>query len=100
MRKVKIIGGAVTKFGKHPEMSIKDLAREASWRAIRDAQVNPRDIETIYCGNAVDGLLSGQEDVRGQVVMRDVGLAGKPIVNTPNACASSSTALREAFEGI
>jgi acetyl-CoA acetyltransferase len=32
--------------------------------------------------------------------MRDVGLAGKAIVNTPNACASSSTAFREAWLGI
>ncbi|MBU2646095.1 thiolase family protein [bacterium] len=32
--------------------------------------------------------------------MRDAGLAGKPIINTPNACASSSTAFREAWLAI
>ena len=96
-REASIIGVGMTDFGKFPHKSLKDLAREASWAAIRDAGVDPRRIQAVFCGNAVEGLLSGQEDVRGQVVMRDAGLAGKPIVNTPNACASSSTALREAW---
>ncbi|HBX24185.1 MAG TPA: thiolase [Desulfotomaculum sp.] len=99
-REVAVIGTGMTRFGKHPDKSIKELAREATWKAIKDAGVNPRDINVIYCGNAVDGLLSGQEDVRGQVVMRYVGLAGKPIINTPNACASASTAFREAWLAI
>lgn len=99
-REVAIIGVGMTKFGKHPDKTIKDLAREATWKAIRDANVNAKDIGAIYCGNSVEGLLSGQEDVRGQVVMREAGLAGKPIINTPNACASSSTAFREAWLAI
>jgi acetyl-CoA acetyltransferase len=96
-REVCIIGVGMTQFGKFPDKGIKDLARESSWLAMNDAGVQPKDIQAVYCGNAVEGLLSGQEDVRGQVVMRETGLAGKPIVNTPNACASSSTALREAW---
>ncbi|MBI4775632.1 MAG: thiolase family protein [Deltaproteobacteria bacterium] len=96
-RNVAVIGIGMTKFGKHPELSLKDLAREAGWAAIRDAGVDPRNIEVIYCGNSVEGLLSGQEDVRGQVVMREMGLAGKAVINTPNACASSSTSFREAW---
>ena len=96
-RSVSIIGIGMTQFGKHPELTIKDLARDATWEAIRDAGIDPRRIEVIYCGNSVEGLLSGQEDVRGQVVMRETGLAGKAVINTPNACASSSTSFREAW---
>lgn len=96
-REVSVIGVGMTSFGKQPDKSLKDLAREATWKAIRDAGVVPGDIKVIYCGNAVEGLLSGQEDVRGQVVMRDAGLAGRAIINTPNACGSSSTAFREAW---
>jgi len=99
-REVSIIGVGMTKFGKQPHLSTGDLARIATWKAIEDAGVKPKDIEIIYCGNAVDGLLSGQEDIRGQVVMRDAGFSGIPIVNTANACASSSTAFREAWLGI
>ena len=96
-REAYIMGVGMTPFGRFPEKSCADLAREASWAAMEDAGVDPRRVQAVYCGNAVDGLLSGQEDVRGQVAMRATGLAGKPIVNTPNACASSSTALREAW---
>ena len=96
-RSVSIIGIGMTQFGKHPELTIKDLARDATWEAIRDAGIDARRIEVIYCGNSVEGLLSGQEDVRGQVVMRETGLAGKAVINTPNACASSSTSFREAW---
>lgn len=99
-REVAVIGVGMTRFAKHPEKTIRDLAREATWKAIRDASIDPKRIGIIYCGNAVEGLLSGQEDIRGQVVMREAGLAGKPIVNTPNACASSSTAFREAWMAI
>lgn len=99
-RQVSIIGVSMTKFGKHPDKSIKDLAREASWGAIRDSGVDPKAIGVIYCGNSLAGLLTGQEDISGQVVMRDAGLAGKAIVNTPNACASASTAVREAWLAI
>jgi acetyl-CoA acetyltransferase len=99
-RQVSIVGVSMTKFGKHAGKRTKDLACEATWGAIKDAGVRPEDIEAIYCGNAVDGLLSGQEDVRGQVVMREAGLAGKAIINTPNACASASTAVREAWLSI
>ncbi|MFH1136993.1 MAG: thiolase family protein [Pseudomonadota bacterium] len=96
-REAYIIGVGMTPFGKFPQKTFADLAREASWLALEDAGVDARRVEAVYCGNAVEGLLSGQEDIRGQVAMRETGLAGKPIVNTPNACASSSTALREAW---
>lgn len=99
-RQAVVIGVGMTKFGKQPNRGIKDLAREATWKAIKDAGVNPRDIQVIYCGNSMEGLLSGQEDVRGQVVMKDIGFAGIPIINTPNACGSSSTAFREAWLAI
>ena len=96
-RQAVIIGVGMTKFGKHADQSFQDLARDASWAAIEDAGINARDIEVVYCGNSLEGLLSGQEDIRGEVAMRETGLAGKPIINTPNACASSSTAFREAW---
>jgi len=37
-------------------------------------------------------LITGQETIRGQVVLRHTGLMGIPIVNVENACASASTA--------
>jgi len=48
-------------------------------------------------GNAAAGLITGQECIRGQVVLREMGIDKIPIVNAENACASSSTAFQLAW---
>lgn len=93
MREVAIIGVGMTKFGKHLDKPLRELSREASWEAIKDAGINPREIEIVYFANTYGGRLWGQDSVRGQVAMREVGLVGIPIVNVENACAGGSTAL-------
>jgi acetyl-CoA acetyltransferase len=40
MRKVKIIGGAVTKFGKHFDRNMKSLVAEAVLDALKDAGIS------------------------------------------------------------
>ncbi len=97
MREVAIIGVGMHPFGKHPQSSLKDLGREAIWAAIDDAGVDPRRIGCAYVGNSLAGLLTGQEGVRGQVILHDAGLDEIPVVNVENACASGSTALRGAW---
>jgi acetyl-CoA acetyltransferase len=83
-------------FGRHSESSLKDLARVAVIRAVLDAGMGIHDIQAAYSSNALAGLLQGQEQIRGQSVLRDVGIEQIPIVNVENACASGSTAFREA----
>ena len=48
-------------------------------------------------GNASQGVLQGQESIRGQVVLHEMGIGGLPIINVENACASSATALNGAM---
>jgi acetyl-CoA acetyltransferase len=60
MREVAIIGVGMHKFGKFPSESLKDLGRVAVWNAIHDANVEARDIQTAFVGNAAAGLLTGQ----------------------------------------
>lgn len=48
-------------------------------------------------GNAAQGVLDGQECIRGQVVLRPLGIGGIPVVNVENACAASATALNGAW---
>ena len=45
-----------------------------------------------FFSNAVAGILTGQEMIRGQVALRNTGILGVPIVNVENACASASSA--------
>ena len=42
-------------------------------------------------------MLTGQEGVRGQVVLQHSGITGIPVINVENACASAATALRGAW---
>ena len=96
MRKVKIIGGAMTKFGRHLERNLKSLVAEAVEGALKDAGADKSQLQGAWVGNASQGVLQGQESVRGQVVLRAMGIGGVPVVNVENACASSATALHGA----
>ncbi len=57
-----------------------------------DGVVEPAEVGIVFFANAVAGLITGQEMIRGQVALRHTGLLGTPIVNVENACASASTA--------
>jgi acetyl-CoA acetyltransferase len=93
---VDVAGVGLHPFGRFPESSLKDLARVAVVRALDDAGLGVKDVDAVYSANAMAGLLQGQEQIRGQSVLRDVGIERVPIVNVENACASGSTAFREA----
>lgn len=97
MRQVAVVGAGMTRFGKHQDRSMKDLAREAVENALHAAGIEKDAIEAAAVGNAVAGLITGQECIRGQVVLREMGIGGIPVINTENACASSSTAFHLAW---
>jgi acetyl-CoA acetyltransferase len=97
MRDVAIIGAGMTKFGKFLDTSMKDLAREAVDGALTSAGMDKSRLNAAVVGNATAGLITGQEMIRGQVVLREMGIGGIPIINTENACASSSTAFHVAW---
>ena len=92
MRDVAVIGVGMTQFGKQGHKGIKALVCEAVEGALKDAGLENKDIEAGYVGNAVAGLMTGQEMIRGQVVLGAMGLDSIPIYNIENACASSSSA--------
>ena len=92
MQKVRVAGVGMTRFGKYPGRDLRDLAEEAVRNTVQDAGLDLKDVEAAYVGSSVAGLITGQETIRGQVVLRKTGLLGIPIVNVENACASASTA--------
>jgi len=91
-----IAGVGMTRFGKHLETGLKALGAEAVKAAIADAGIDPKVIEAAFVGNAAAGLVTGQESIRGQVILRGMGIGRIPVVNVENACASASTALYQA----
>ncbi|MEX2247380.1 MAG: thiolase family protein [Dehalococcoidia bacterium] len=97
MRRVAVVGAGMTRFGKWLDRGLKDLGREAVEGAMQQAGVDKPQIEAAIVGNATAGLITGQEMIRGQVILRDMGFGDIPIINTENACASSSTAFHLAW---
>src|ERR1035437_2163823 len=91
-----VAGVGMTTFGKHLDKSIKWLGGQPVLEAIKDAGIRPEDIEAAYVGNCAAGLVTGQESIRGQVVLSSIGLGKFPIINIENACGSGSTALNQA----
>src|SRR3990172_5509747 len=91
-----IAGVGMTRFGKHLETGLKALGAEAVRAALADAGLEAHEIEAAWVGNAAAGLVTGQECIRGQVILRSMGLGRIPVVNVENACASGSTALYQA----
>ena len=96
MGRAVIAGVGMTRFGKHLETGLKALGREALLAGLADAGVEKEAIEAAFVGNAMAGLVTGQECIRGQVVLRSAGIGAIPVINVENACASSSTALHQA----
>ncbi len=97
MRNVAIVGAGMTRFGKYADRGLKDLTNEAVSAALDAAGMDKKALEVAVVGNAAAGLITGQECVRAQVVLREMGIDRIPMVNTENACASSSTAFQVAW---
>lgn len=93
---VYIVGIAMTKLGKFPSKSVKQLTEEAVTSALRDGDCELGQIEAAWFSNTRQGILEGQNTIRGQCALRPMGFDGIPIVNIENACASSSTGLWDA----
>ena len=97
MREVSVIGAGMVKFGKYLNTSMKVLARDAINNAFASAGIAQKDVQAAVVGNAMADLITGQECIRGQVVLREMGIGGIPIINCENACASSATAFHMAW---
>lgn len=88
-----IVGVGMTAFGRQPDSTLKSLAGEAATRAMADAGVTPDALGCVFAANAGAGIVTGQESVRGQVSLKEVGIGGIPLFNVENACATGSSAL-------
>lgn len=97
MREVAIVGAGMTRFAKHMDKGMKQLSREAVEAALQSAGVEANALQAVAVGNAMAGLITGQECIRGQVVLREMGIGGIPVINTENACASAATAFHLAW---
>lgn len=93
---IYVIGAGQSHYGKFYDRNTKSLVREAVDSALAQAGVGTDALQAAWVGSAAQGVLTGQEMIRGQVVLQPLGIDGIPITNVENACASASTAMHSA----
>src|SRR4051812_49776747 len=89
-----ILGITMTKFGKHPDKDVVDLAAEAAMGALADGGVSMKDIGVLAAGNLMGGGGVGPQ------LQKQIGQTGIPAYNVANACATGATALRTAIMAV
>jgi len=94
MRDVFVVGVGITKFGVLWDKSLRDLAVEASLKAIEDAKVDK--IDTIIIGNYSSGTFIEQEHL-APLIADYLGLNPIPAIKVENACASGGVAFKTGF---
>ena len=92
MTNVRIVGIGMTSHGRS-EYGPGVLATQAARGALSDADVEAERIRLIIVSNALGGLLSDQECIRGQSWLHGAGFGTAPIINVDNGCAGGASAL-------
>jgi acetyl-CoA acetyltransferase len=95
MRNVYVLGTGMIKFGRYPEKTVPELGAEAALNALKDAGLGIKDVELFASGN-----LYQANAMIGQRILQQIGQTGVPVINVSNACATGSTAFREAFMAV
>jgi acetyl-CoA acyltransferase len=92
VRDVAIIGVGLLKFGRFPDKFVHELGGEAVLLACKDAGIDVKNLQLLVSGN-----LQQANAMVGQRILQTIGQTGIPVVNVANACATGSTAVREAY---
>jgi acetyl-CoA acetyltransferase len=92
---VYVAGVGMLKFGRYKDKDVPELGGEAVLQALDDAGIGLRDVQLMAAGC----LLQANAMV-GQRILQEIGQTGIPVVNVSNACATGSTAFREAWLSI
>lgn len=100
MRDIYVRGIGMTDFGLQLDRSLKQLSADSIDLALRDARITRDQIDGIFFGNCLAGLITGQEATRAPVTCVPAGFGGIPIHAVENACASGADALHMAFMAI
>ena len=94
-----IVGWAHTRFGKHDSEDIESLVVRVASEAIRDAGLEPQDIDAVYLGTMNAGFVR-QEFPSSLVFQADPAFRFKPATRVENACATGSAAIHQGINAI
>lgn len=100
MREVYVVGVGMTPFGKHTDTHVIQLGVQACISALRDADIDKKDVQVAYCGSARTGQLHGRESGVGQSILWRIGMTGISVTSVANFCASGGSAFRDAWTAV
>ena len=89
---VSIIGVGLSRFGRQPELTGRELGLQAIDAALRDAGLEWTDVDAAFGGSDGAGL--------ADTLVADLGLTGIPFTNVKNGCATGGSALMSAVHAI
>ncbi len=89
---VSIVGAGLSKFGRQPGLSGRDMAVQAIRAALDDAGLVWSDVQVAFGGSDGSGL--------ADTLVSDLGLTGIPFTNVKNGCATGGSALVSAVNAI
>lgn len=96
---IHVVGSAVTKFGELWGVSPRSLAREVFSSALKDSGLEKKEIEAVFVGNMLSGILAGQEHL-GPFFAEEMGMANIPAFHIEAACASGGLAMHMAVNAV
>jgi len=92
MSGVSIIGAGLSKFGRQPDLTGRQMAVQAIHAALDDAGLRWPDVQVAFGGSDGSGL--------ADTLVADLGLTGIPFTNVKNGCATGGSALVAAVNAI
>lgn len=93
MENIYLVGVGMTQFGRLLDQSVKQMTATAVNAALSDAGITSDQLDAAFFSNCVQGHMEGQNMIRGQIALREMGIGGIPVSNVENACTSGSSAL-------
>lgn len=95
---ISVVGVGSIRPGEHWHRSLEDMASEAAFEAVADADISLGEIDTIYIGNMLAGMLGSQANL-GSVMADCLGL-DVPAFCTEGGCASGGLAFGAAVKDV
>ena len=90
MTRAMIVGVGMTRFGRHPDTHFTNLAADAIDEALRDANMDFRDVQQAFCSRVYLPSATGAR------VMEVMGRTGISCPDMEGACGAAVASLRQA----
>ncbi|AFK21143.1 thiolase domain-containing protein (plasmid) [Haloferax mediterranei ATCC 33500] len=95
----KIASAASTTYGKHPNSSSRELLSEAAVKAFDETDISPGDLDAVYIGNFMGGLIEDQGHI-GALMADHVGAREAASVRIESACVSGGATFCQAVQAV